>query len=71
MKSLNDLKVKTKLIGGNVVLIAIMAVIGIMGIRAAKTMSEMFDKMYNEQLLSISYLSRSVEAVQHIRLLRV
>jgi methyl-accepting chemotaxis protein len=59
MKRFYDLKIGTKLITAFVIVCAITAVVGVIGIRDMGSINAMADKMYAEELLGISYIKEA------------
>jgi methyl-accepting chemotaxis protein len=59
MKWFYDLKVGTKLIGGFIVVCAITAFVGFMGLKNMSRINDMADEMYLKELLGISYVKEA------------
>jgi methyl-accepting chemotaxis protein len=59
MKKFYDLKIGTKLITAFVILCAVTAVVGFMGIKNMGTINDMADKMYQVDLLGLSHIKEA------------
>jgi methyl-accepting chemotaxis protein len=59
MKKFYDLKIGTKLITAFVIVSAITAIVGILGIKDMEMINSMADKMYEKDLLGLSYVKEA------------
>ena len=59
MKGLRNLKVRTKLIGGFLIVAAIAAIIGVVGMRSMQEINHLTQRMYEEEFIGLRHASEA------------
>ena len=59
MNWFNDLRIRTKMIGGFFIVIVLTLIVGITGIRSSAQINDMLNNMYDNNLVPIAYIANA------------